>query len=145
MFTLAGMAVQLRRNTHKLVLELTERDLIVADEVTDKLFAELHQLGVMIAIDDFGTGHSSLTYLQQFQVDVLKIDQSFVGMISTDALSSHIVENVIDLASRLDLQLVAEGVENQAQADYLKVRNVDYLQGYFYGRPVPMKEFSKRL
>ncbi|QHC06663.1 EAL domain-containing protein [Aeromonas veronii] len=132
-------------NPIKLVLELTERNLIVANEVTEQLFTELHQLGVMIAIDDFGTGHSSLTYLQQFQVDVLKIDQSFVGMISTDALSSHIVENVIDLASRLDLQLVAEGVENQAQADYLKVRNVDYLQGYFYGRPVPMKEFSKRL
>lgn len=132
-------------NPIKLVLELTERELILANEVTDKLFAELHQLGVMIAIDDFGTGHSSLTYLQQFQVDALKIDQSFIGMIGTDALSSHIVENVIDLAIRLELLLVAEGVENQAQADYLRARNVDYLQGYFYGRPVPMKEFLKCL
>lgn len=132
-------------NPVDLGLELTERELIVADEVTDQLFAELHQLGVLIAIDDFGTGHSSLTYLQQFQVDALKIDQSFVGMIGTDALSSHIVENVIDLAIRLELLLVAEGVETQAQADYLRARNVDYLQGYFYGRPVSMKEFSKRL
>ncbi|MGL5498035.1 MAG: EAL domain-containing protein, partial [Aeromonas sobria] len=132
-------------NPVDLGLELTERELIVADEVTDQLFAELHQLGVLIAIDDFGTGHSSLTYLQQFQVDALKIDQSFVGMIGTDALSSHIVENVIDLALRLELLLVAEGVETQAQADYLRARNVDYLQGYFYGRPVSMKEFSKRL
>jgi sensor c-di-GMP phosphodiesterase-like protein len=66
-------------------------------------------------------------------------------MIGTDALSSHIVENVIDLAIRLELLLVAEGVETQAQADYLRARNVDYLQGYFYGRPVSMKEFSKRL
>ena len=64
----------------------------------------------------------SLTYLQTFQVDFLKIDQSFVGMIGSDALSSHIVENVIDLATRLGLQLVAEGVENQVQADYLKAR-----------------------
>ncbi|WP_323892551.1 EAL domain-containing protein [Aeromonas allosaccharophila] len=132
-------------NPVKLVLELTERELIVADETTDQLFAELRQLGVMIAIDDFGTGHSSLTYLQQFQVDALKIDQSFVGMIGSDALSSHIVENVIDLATRLGLQLVAEGVETQVQADYLQARHVDYLQGYLYGRPIPMKQFRQTL
>jgi EAL domain-containing protein (putative c-di-GMP-specific phosphodiesterase class I) len=131
-----------RENPIKLVLELTERELIVADETTDRLFAELHQLGVFIAIDDFGTGHSSLTYLQQFQVDFLKIDQSFVGMIGSDALSSHIVENVIDLATRLGLQLVAEGVENEVQAAYLRARQVNFQQGYLYGRPMPMKEFA---
>jgi sensor c-di-GMP phosphodiesterase-like protein len=92
-----------------------------------------------------GTGHSSLTYLQTFQVDFLKIDQSFVGMIGSDALSSHIVENVIDLATRLGLQLVAEGVENQVQADYLKAREVTFLQGYLFGRPMPMKEFVSQL
>ncbi|XEI31999.1 cyclic diguanylate phosphodiesterase [Aeromonas veronii] len=134
-----------RDNPIKLVLELTERELIVADEMTDQLFAELQQLGVFIAIDDFGTGHSSLTYLQQFKVDFLKIDQSFVGMIGSDALSSHIVENVIDLATRLGLKLVAEGVENQVQADYLQARHVDYLQGYLYGRPIPMKQFRQTL
>ncbi|WP_421233366.1 EAL domain-containing protein [Aeromonas jandaei] len=134
-----------RDNPIKLVLELTERELIVADEMTDRLFAELQQLGVFIAIDDFGTGHSSLTYLQQFKVDFLKIDQSFVGMIGSDALSSHIVENVIDLATRLGLQLVAEGVENQVQADYLRARHVDFLQGYLYGRPLPIEQFSQQL
>ncbi|HDZ8857279.1 TPA: cyclic diguanylate phosphodiesterase [Aeromonas dhakensis] len=134
-----------RENPVKLVLELTERELIVADETTDRLFAELHQLGVFIAIDDFGTGHSSLTYLQQFQVDFLKIDQSFVGMIGSDALSSHIVENVIDLATRLGLQLVAEGVENEVQAAYLRARQVTFLQGYLFGRPMPMKEFAALL
>lgn len=134
-----------RGNPIKLVLELTERELIVADETTDRLFAELHQLGVFIAIDDFGTGHSSLTYLQAFQVDFLKIDKSFVGMIGSDALSSHIVENVIDLATRLGLLLVAEGVENQVQADYLKERQVSFLQGYFYGRPMPMTAFASLL
>jgi c-di-GMP phosphodiesterase len=134
-----------RENPIKLVLELTERELIVADEVTDRLFAELHQLGVFIAIDDFGTGHSSLTYLQAFQVDFLKIDKSFVGMIGSDALSSHIVENVIDLATRLELQLVAEGVENEVQAAYLRARQVTFQQGYFYGRPMPMKAFIEQL
>ena len=134
-----------RENPIKLVLELTERELIVADEVTDQLFAELHELGVFIAIDDFGTGHSSLAYLQAFQVDFLKIDKSFVGMIGSDALSSHIVENVIDLATRLGLQLVAEGVETEVQAAYLRERDVTFQQGYLYGRPVPMAEFTRQL
>ncbi|WP_256744987.1 EAL domain-containing protein, partial [Aeromonas hydrophila] len=75
-------------------------------------------------------------------VDFLKIDQSFVGMIGSDALSSHIVENVIDLATRLGLLLVAEGVENEVQAAYLRARQVNFLQGYLYGRPMPMKEFA---
>ena len=69
----------------KLVLELTERELIVPSELTHRLFAQLHELGVMIAIDDFGTGHSSLGYLHEFNVDYLKIDQSFVAMIGADA------------------------------------------------------------
>ena len=75
-------------------------------------------------------------------MDFLKIDQSFVGMIGSDALSSHIVENVIDLATRLGLLLVAEGVENEVQAAYLRARQVNFLQGYLYGRPMPMKEFA---
>ncbi|WP_375056414.1 EAL domain-containing protein [Zobellella sp. DQSA1] len=129
----------------KLVLELTERELVVADDVTDRLFAELRALGVLVAIDDFGTGHSSLAYLQQFRVDFLKIDRSFVGMIGVDALSSHLVDNVIDLATRLELKMVAEGVENQAQVDYLAARQVHYLQGYFFGRPQPLEEFSRTL
>ncbi len=132
-------------NPVDLGLELTERELLVADETTAQMFAELRKLGVLISIDDFGTGHSSLTYLQQFQVDALKIDRSFVEMIGTDALSSHIVENVIDLAKRLELILIAEGVEKQSQADYLRARHVDYLQGYRYSRPIPMKQFCKTL
>ena len=134
-----------RDNPIKLVLELTERELLVANEVTDRLFSELHALGASIAIDDFGTGHSSLTYLQKFKVDLLKIDKSFVGMIGSDALSSHIVENVIDLATRLGLQLVAEGVETEVQSDYLRERKVFFLQGYFYGRPMPMPEFTRQM
>ncbi|MDN0085971.1 EAL domain-containing protein [Yersinia nurmii] len=127
-----------------ITLELTERKLIVADEITDCLFAELHTLGVFIAIDDFGTGHSSLVYLQKFKVDFLKIDQSFVGMIGSDALSSIIVENVIDLATKMGLMTIAEGVENETQARYLQACNVDYLQGYLFGRPMPMAEFIEK-
>ena len=92
-----------------LVLELTERELLVADPQTLALFRQLDQMGVRLAMDDFGTGHSSLHYLQQFHVDYLKIDQSFIGRIGTESLSEHIVDNVIDLGTRLGLALVAEG------------------------------------
>ena len=123
-----------------LVLELTERELLVADPHTLSLFRQLNEMGVRLAMDDFGTGHSSLVYLQQFNVDYLKIDQSFIGRIGTESLSEHIVANVIDLGHRLGLTLIAEGVETRQQANYLKGK-VTYLQGYLFGRPVPLRQF----
>ncbi|MGL6513932.1 EAL domain-containing protein [Aeromonas hydrophila] len=128
-----------------LVLELTERELLVADPQTLALFRQLDEMGVRLAMDDFGTGHSSLHYLQQFHVDYLKIDQSFIGRIGTESLSEHIVDNVIDLGTRLGLALVAEGVETRQQADYLKSKGVDYLQGYLFGRPLPLRDFQAAL
>ncbi|MCR3909682.1 cyclic diguanylate phosphodiesterase [Aeromonas hydrophila] len=128
-----------------LVLELTERELLVADPQTLALFRQLDEMGVRLAMDDFGTGHSSLHYLQQFHVDYLKIDQSFIGRIGTESLSEHIVDNVIDLGARLGLALVAEGVETRQQADYLKRKGVDYLQGYLFGRPLPLRDFQAAL
>lgn len=125
----------------QLVLELTERELIEPTDITLQLFDQLHALGVKIAIDDFGTGHSSLGYLRTFNVDYLKIDQSFVAMIGIDALSRHILDSVIDLSAKLDLGIVAEGVETQAQADYLTEHNVNFLQGYLYGKPMPAAVF----
>jgi len=128
-----------------LVLELTERELIEPTTVTHQLFAELHELGVMIAIDDFGTGHSSLGYLRQFNVDYLKIDQSFVAMIGADALSLHILDSIIELSAKLDLGIVAEGIETAEQRDYLTAKGVDFLQGYLFGRPMPSAEFVTAL
>lgn len=129
----------------KLVLELTERELIRPTEVTQELFARLHEIGVMIALDDFGTGHSSLSYLQAFKIDCLKIDQSFVALIGAEALSRHILDNIIDLCQKLELQIVAEGVETAEQGDYLTARHVHYLQGYLFAKPLPGPEFVKRL
>lgn len=128
-----------------LVLELTERELIVPTDVTRQLFQALHELGVMIAIDDFGTGHSSLGYLRNFNVDYLKIDQSFVAMIGADALSRHILDSIIELSAKLDLGIVAEGVETPEQCQYLAAQGVDFLQGYLFGRPVPVDAFIKSL
>ncbi|MGE6108300.1 EAL domain-containing protein [Aeromonas sobria] len=127
-----------------LVLELTERELLVADPRTLALFHQLDEIGVRLAIDDFGTGHSSLSYLQQFHVDYLKIDRSFIGRIGTESLSEHIVDNVIDLGHRLGMHLIAEGVETREQADYLKGK-VTYLQGYLLGRPMPLRQFCDEL
>ncbi|MDD0974198.1 EAL domain-containing protein [Pseudomonas fontis] len=124
-----------------LTLELTERKLIEASATTTELFDKLHELGVMIAIDDFGTGQSSLSYLRQFKVDYLKIDQSFVAMIGVDALSLHILDSIITLSGKLGLGMVAEGVETVGQRDYLAERQVDFQQGYLFARPMPLDDF----
>ncbi len=128
-----------------LVLELTERELIEPTAITLQLFEQLHALGVMIAIDDFGTGHSSLGYLRQFNVDFLKIDQSFVAMIGVDALSRHILDSIIELSAKLDLGIVAEGVETEEQSAYLTAHGVNFLQGYLFGRPMPGADFINAL
>lgn len=128
-----------------LVLELTERELIEPTDITRQLFEQLHAMGVMIAIDDFGTGHSSLGYLRKFNVDFLKIDQSFVAMIGIDALSRHILDTIIELSAKLDLGIVAEGVETQEQADYLTAHHVNFMQGYLFGKPMPAADFLRAL
>ncbi|KJH78081.1 EAL domain-containing protein [Pseudomonas sp. ES3-33] len=128
-----------------LVLELTERELIEPTDITHRLFEQLHELGVKIAIDDFGTGHSSLGYLRQFNVDFLKIDQSFVAMIGADVLSRHILDSIIELSVKLNLDIVAEGVETEEQSDYLTARGVGFLQGYLFARPMPGAQFINAL
>lgn len=128
-----------------LVLELTERELLVQSEHTDHLFEQLHQLGVHIALDDFGTGNASLAYLRQFRVDYLKIDRSFVQMTDDDALSQHLLDTILTLSSRLGLDSVAEGVETMAQRDYLIRHGVRYLQGFLYARPMPLANLLETL
>lgn len=129
----------------QLTLELTERTPITPGPITDQLFERLHRMGVLLAIDDFGTGQSSLDYLRHFNVDYLKIDQSFVGMIGVDALSLHILDSIIELSAKLGLGIVAEGVETAEQRDYLARFDVDYQQGYLFGRPMPLGDFIKAL
>ncbi len=98
-------------------------------------------MGVDLSIDDFGTGHSSLTTLQTFKFNSIKIDQSFVSKIGNEENSQHIVDSVIIMAKRMGLVLVAEGVETEAQEKYLCNHGVDILQGYLYGKPMSPKEF----
>ncbi len=123
----------------QLVVELTERDSL--PEMDQRVVSHLHKIGVKLAIDDFGTGHSSLSYLKTLSPDVLKIDKVFTAAIGTDAINATVTDMVISLAQRLNISLVAEGVETAEQADYLREKGVDVLQGYFYARPMPLGDF----
>ncbi|AIR91157.1 EAL domain-containing protein [Pseudomonas cremoricolorata] len=128
-----------------LTLEVTERKLIEPTPITLELFDKLHEMGVKIALDDFGTGQSSLNYLRQFHFDYLKIDRSFVALVGADALSLHILDSIIELCGKLNLGIVAEGVETVAQRDYLAKSAVDFQQGYLFARPMPVADFLKSL
>lgn len=127
----------------KLTLELTERDAL--PDVDLRVIRDLHRMGVDLAIDDFGTGQSSLAYLETLNPDVLKIDKSFTAAIGTDAVNSTVTDIIIALAQRLDIGLVAEGVETPQQAEYLRNHGVNVLQGFLYARPMPLKEFPRWL
>ncbi|MBV7263624.1 cyclic diguanylate phosphodiesterase [Photobacterium sp. WH24] len=129
----------------KLVAELTEREFIEDTGNAALLFEKLHNLGVQIALDDFGTGHSSLAYINQFNIDIIKIDKSFTHLIGSVDMPSHIVDNVVDLANRLNIDVVAEGVENATQEAYLKLRNIQFFQGYFYDKPIPPAVFIEKM
>jgi len=120
-----------------LELELTESALVTNSDDTRQMLQELKALGVNIALDDFGTGYSSLTHLKRFPIDVVKIDKSFVNDILTDPDDAAIVEAVIKMGQTLGIRVVAEGVENEQQLDFLRYRGCEEMQGYFLGRPMP--------
>ncbi|SPW33176.1 Cyclic di-GMP phosphodiesterase yahA [Edwardsiella tarda] len=132
-----------QENPIQLVLELTERQRVPDGALTERIFDELRALGVQLALDDFGTGHSSLAYLQRYPFDILKIDQSFVRMIGSDVLSEHIVDTVITLAKRLNMVTLAEGVESELQRQHLRAYHLDFLQGYWFGRPSSLTDFTQ--
>lgn len=126
-------------------LEFTEGIMMGDSAFTIDLVARLHALGIALSIDDFGTGYSSLSYLKRFKIDKLKIDQSFVRDIHRDPDDEAIVTAIIGLARSLGFRTIAEGVETQAQLDFLRAHQCDEIQGYFYSRPVPADEFARLL
>jgi diguanylate cyclase (GGDEF)-like protein/PAS domain S-box-containing protein len=129
----------------RLKLELTES--VVLKDMTDvitKMHA-LKALGVSLSMDDFGTGYSSLSYLKQLPLDQIKIDQSFVRDIATDPNDAVMVQTIIDLAKNFRLNVIAEGVETQAQLDFLKQNGCMAYQGYLFSKPVPIEALEKLL
>lgn len=119
-----------------LKLEITETAVMENSLEAATILQELKSLGVGIAIDDFGTGYSSLAYLRRFPINQLKIDQSFIHEMLVHEDSAAIVRSVISLAKALQLQTVAEGVETEAQRDFLRAAGCELMQGYLYSRPV---------
>lgn len=128
-----------------LELELTESILMRSVDRTIEILTRLRKMGVSLAIDDFGTGYSSLSYLKQFQVNCLKIDRSFVAGIQNNLSDGTIAVAVIELAHALNLEVVAEGVETEAQRSFLLNHGCDIFQGYFFDHPLPATDFAKKL
>lgn len=123
-------------NPELLELEITESLFLNNSEHVIKVLQELKKLGIKLAIDDFGTGYSSLTYLKQFPVDILKIDQSFIHDIGGDPIGSAFIPAIIAMGHRLNLEVVAEGVENKIQRNYLSKSGCDSFQGYCFSKPL---------
>ena len=125
-----------------LIIEITENLLLKDTELARARLAELRALGVKVAVDDFGTGYSSLAYLDQYPVDILKIDRSFVDPLGGNARSAALVRSIIDMASALDIDAIAEGVEDAGQLATLQSLGCRLAQGFFFARPRPAVDIA---
>ena len=132
------------RGSH-LKLELTESSMLANIDDTVYKMRELQALGIRFSMDDFGTGHSSLNYLKRLPLDQIKIDQSFVREVTTNAHDATIVKTIISMSKALGLHIIAEGVEELAQRDFLSLHGCRDFQGYRFGRPIPLPEFEVSL
>jgi len=126
-------------------LEITESSIMSNTEEAEKTLAYLNNLGVSLAIDDFGTGYSSLGYLRRFPLDSLKIDRSFIRDITTNIDDATITRAIIGMAHNLNLKVIAEGVETEAQITFLAANGCDDIQGYYFARPLPAGECEQLL
>ncbi|MES9871646.1 MAG: bifunctional diguanylate cyclase/phosphodiesterase [Candidatus Sedimenticola sp. PURPLELP] len=126
-----------------LCIEVLEESIIKDTAYTFSMLKELRSNGIKVAIDDFGTGYSSLSYFRDIPTDELKIDQSFIQGLLTDEANSHIVQVIIDLAHRFGLSVVAEGVEEESTLERLKLLDCDIVQGNYYSKPMPAREFQQ--
>ena len=129
----------------QLVLEITERSLVVAPEHSFKILSRIRDMGVKVSIDDFGTGYSCLAYFKNIPADELKIDKSFVSGLLKDSACAEITSVIIDLAHRFGLSVVAEGVEDEQTLRALLQRRCDVAQGYLPGKAMPCDEFQRWL
>ena len=127
---------------NRLELELTESATIADDETIIRVLAELRALGARIAVDDFGTGYASLSYLRRLSVDTVKIDRSFIAGVGESPADSAIVLGIMGMAHGLNLLALAEGVETEAQKDFLTVAGCDIAQGFLLGRPAPIDQLG---
>lgn len=141
---LLGLLRKSGASPRNLVVEATEHGLISGPE-SCQVIEGIRAEGIRVAIDDFGTGYSSLSCLQNLRLDFLKIDKAFVDAIGTDGATSEVVLHIIRMARSLHLRTVAEGVETEAQAEFLLRREVDYAQGWLFGKPMSIDSLCERI
>ncbi|MBN2898027.1 MAG: EAL domain-containing protein [Clostridia bacterium] len=110
-----------------------------------ELLQAIRQIGVQISIDDFGTDYSSLSRLKMLPIDKIKIDKQFIDGISSDAKDRGIIQSIMDLSKKLGLKVIAEGVEDEHQLNYLKEQNCTTIQGYYYYRPMSSEDIEELL
>lgn len=140
--TLLKLVKDINIGRNKVILELTETSIMRNPESTVRKLQELSEVGVLTAVDDFGTGYSSLNYLKRLPLYLLKIDKSFVDDIGSDSNDEVIVKSTIQLAHNLGLMVIAEGVESQGQLQFLKEHGCDYVQGYYYSKPLCLDDLK---
>ena len=121
-------------------IEITEYCIVQSLENARENIRELKALGIGILLDDFGTGFASLSYLTRLSVDILKVDKSFVEGIEADKKSGDFVNAMISIGHLQGCKVIAEGVENQMQVEMLRIYGCDYIQGFFWGKPMPFAE-----
>ncbi len=125
--------------------EITEGTAMVSEEKTNKQFRALKKLGVGLSLDDFGTGYTSFGYLKKFPADTLKIDRSLVRYILTNQDDQRIVKAMIELGHNIGMKIVVEGIENKRMVEMITSLGCDYMQGYYFAKPIPVFEFQKML
>jgi EAL domain-containing protein (putative c-di-GMP-specific phosphodiesterase class I) len=132
-------------DAHWLELEITESSVMEDPEHALGTLKQLYGMGIRLAVDDFGTGYSSLSYLKKFPLDVLKIDRSFISDLAHDLDDAAIVDSIIAMAHRLNLKVIAEGIENQGQVDFLQNHECDIGQGFYYSKPMSAEHLARLL
>jgi len=129
----------------KIKFEITEGMAMIGEVQTEKYFHQLKKLGVGIALDDFGTGYTSFTYLKKFPADILKIDKTLIDNILTNEEDQRIVHAMIELGHNMGMKVVVEGIETKKMVEIITAYGADYIQGYYFSKPLPVFEFQKLL
>ncbi len=141
--SLAKILEETETHPSQLELELTERGVVGNDSRTLEVLLRLKEIGVRLAVDDFGTGNTTFHYLKNIPLTTLKIDKSFTRGIASDPKDAAITKALLAMAHRLELNVVAEGVENETQLSFLGENECDEVQGYLFGKPIPASELSR--